>query len=185
MSLPLERYRFTVDEYHRLGEARILGEDDRVELIDGEILMMTPIGLRHAACVDRLTRLLVRLCGDAAIVRVQNPVALDDRSEPQPDFCLLRAREDFYATVHPRPADVLLLIEVADSSADYDRGTKLPLYGRSRIPEAWIVDLGREAVDVYRRPIPGGYAERHTHRRGERLRLPVGEAELAVDDVLP
>ena len=185
MAAPLERYKFTVDDYYRIFEAGVLGQNARVELIEGEIVMMTPIGLRHSACVDRLNRRLVALYGDAAIVRVQNPIILDDHSEPEPDFSVLRPRADFYSTAHPRPADLLLVIEVSDSSIGYDRGTKLPLYGRSGIPEAWIVDFGREVVDAYRPPFEGGYAERRTYRRGERLPLPALAAELAVDDILP
>jgi Uma2 family endonuclease len=185
VSVPLERYRFTVDEYHRLGETGILGEDDRVELIEGEIVMMTPIGLRHAACVNRLNQLLVRLAGDAAIVQVQNPIVLDGHSEPQPDLTLLRPRADFYAAARPAPGDVLLAIEVADPSIAYDRGVKLPLYGRCGIPELWIVDLGREQVDVYRQPVPGGYAERRTRSRGEQLPVPGLDAEVQVAEILP
>jgi Uma2 family endonuclease len=180
-----ERYRFTVDEYHRLGEAGILGEDDRVELIDGEIVMMTPIGSRHAACVDQLTRSLVELYGDAGVVRVQNPITLDVRSEPQPDVVVLRPIASRYFDRHPQPADVLLAIEVADSSLGYDRRIKIPLYASAGIAELSIVDLGRELVDVHREPFPGGYAERRTYRRGERIPLPGVDAALEVDAILP
>lgn len=185
MAAPLERYKFTVDAYYRMAEAGVLEPRARVELIEGEIVMMTPIGLRHSACVDRLTRRLVALYGDTAIVRVQNPIVLDEHSEPEPDFAVLRPRADFYASAHPRPTDVLLVIEVADSSIGYDRGTKMPLYGRNGITELWIVDLSREAVDVYRQPFEGGYAERRTYRRGERAPLPSLAAELEVDEILP
>ena len=185
MNLPLERYRFTVDEYHRLGEAGILGEDDRVELIDGEIVMMTPIGVRHAASVNRLNELLVDRYRGGGIVQVQNPIGLDDRSEPQPDLSVLRLSDGYYRDRRPLPDDVLLVVEVADSSIGYDRGTKLPLYASAAIAELWIVDLGRELVDVYRKPVPGGYAERHTYRRGERIPLPGIDAELEVDAILP
>lgn len=185
MAAPLERYKFTVDDYYRMAEAGILEQDARVELIEGEIVMMTPIGSRHAAGVRVLARQLARCYGDGAIVDVQNPIVLDDHSEPQPDVCVLRPRDDSYASAHPRPADVLLLIEVADSSIGYDRATKLPLYGRSGIAEVWIDDLAREVVDRYRQPFEGGYAERRTYRRGERLPLPALAAELAVDDILP
>ncbi|HEV8238864.1 MAG TPA: Uma2 family endonuclease [Thermoanaerobaculia bacterium] len=185
MAAPLERYKFTVDDYSRMAEAGVLQQDARVELIDGEIVMMTPIGLRHSACADRVNRQLVALYSDTAIVRVQNPIVLSEYSEPQPDFAVLRPRADFYASGHPRPADLLLAIEVADSSIGYDRGTKLPLYGRSGIADVWIVDLVRDVVDAYRQPFEGGYAERRTYRRGQRLPLPALAAELAVDDILP
>ena len=183
--LERERYRFTVDEYDRLGEAGILGEDDRVELIDGEIVMMTPIGVRHAAGANRLNRLLVRLYGDAGIVQVQNPIVLDQRSEPQPDLSVLLPRDDFYFDRHPQPEDVFLAIEVADTSIGYDRRVKVPLYASAGIAEMWIFDAGGELVDVYRKPFPGGYAERRTYRRGERIPLPGIDAELEVDAILP
>jgi Uma2 family endonuclease len=185
MAASLERYKFSVDEYDRLGEAGILGEDDRVELIEGEIVMMTPIGLRHAACVNTLAFLLIEQYGRRAIVQIQNPIVLDQRSEPQPDLTVLRPREDRYSGSRPSAADTLLAIEVADSSIGYDRSTKLPLYARSSIAEVWIVDLVRDVVDTYRKPFEGGYAERRTYRRGERLSLPELSAELAVDDLLP
>jgi Uma2 family endonuclease len=185
VSLPVTHYRFTVDEYHRMGEAGILGPDDRVELIDGEIVMMTPIGSRHAACVDRCTHFFTRLVGTDAIVRVQNPIQLDDYSAPEPDVSLLRPREDFYAGAHPLPRDVLLVVEVADTSIGYDREVKLPLYGSMGIPEVWIVDLGRRCIDAYRGPLAGGYAERRTHRADEKLRPAALDVEVAVADLLP
>ncbi len=185
MSLSVTHYRFTVDEYHRMGEAGILGPDDRVELIDGEIVMMTPIGSRHAACVDRCTHFFTRLVGDRAIVRVQNPIQLDDYSEPEPDISLLRPRDDFYATAHPLPGDVLLVVEVADTSIGYDREVKLPLYGSMGILEVWIVDLGRRCIDAYRAPIAGGYAERRTYQVDEKLRPAALDVEVAVTDLLP
>lgn len=185
MSVAIERYRFTVDAYHRLGEAGILGEDDRVELIEGEITMMSPVGGRHAACVSRLTRLFVQQTGERAIVRVQDPVHLDERSEPQPDLAVLRPRQDFYASGHPRPEDVLLLVEVADSSLGYDRDVKLPLYGRAGIRELWIVDLDGEAIEVYRQPGRRGYAEVRSCRRGETVRASGVAVEVEVGEVLP
>jgi len=178
MSLPLARYRFTVDDYYRLAQAGILGEDDRVELIEGEIVMMTPIGSRHAACVSRTTRLLSGIVGDRAIVRVQLPVRLDDHSEPEPDLCLARPRGDEYDGGHPNPGDVLLLIEISDSSLAYDRGVKIPLYGRSGISAAWIVDLGRNLVEAYSGPSPDGFLERRTFRAGDRVAIPGTDATI-------
>lgn len=168
------RRKLDVREYHRMGEAGILGEDDRVELIEGELVMMTPIGSPHAGAINALNRLLVVAAGDRALVAVQNPVRLDDRSEPQPDFALLRPRADDYRTATPRPEDVLLLIEVADSSLRYDRAVKLPLYARHDIPEVWIVDVEAGVVELCRRPSGEGYAEvsragRHATITPERL----------------
>jgi Uma2 family endonuclease len=150
------RRRFTVHDYHRMGEAGILHEDDRVELIEGEIVEMAAIGTRHFACVNRLTQILVRGVGDAAVVSVQNPVRLDEHTEPQPDLTVLRVRD--YRQSLPMPEDVLLLIEVSDTTLSYDRGVKLPLYARAGIREVWIVDLVGEII------------ERHTDPSGERYR---------------
>jgi len=169
MTTPITKRKFTVDEFHRMLQAGILREDDRVELIQGEIVEMTPVGSRHAACVKRLNRLLSRGVGDAAIVSIQDPVRLGPDSEPQPDIALLRPRPDFYADRHPAAGDVLLIVEVADTSAAYDRDTKLPLYARAGIPEVWLVDLAANQLEVYRRPSPQGYGEKEVYRPGMRV----------------
>ncbi len=135
MAAQVARRMFTTDEFHRMAAAGILSEDDRVELIDGEIVQMSPIGSPHASCVDRLTALFVRRFGRRAIIRVRNPIVLSRHSEPQPDLAVLKLRTDFYAEKHPGPSDVLLVVEVADTSADYDRLTKVALYARAGIPE--------------------------------------------------
>jgi Uma2 family endonuclease len=153
------RRLFTVHEFYRMADAGIFQEDDRVELLAGEIVEMTPIGSRHAACVGQLNRLLHKLLTDDVFVRVQDPIRLDDYSEPQPDIVIVRTRSDFYRTAHPTAADVLLVIEVADASADTDRSVKVPLYASARIPETWIVDLNGRVIDVYRRPDVNGYKE--------------------------
>jgi Uma2 family endonuclease len=137
--MEVKRRRFTVHDYHRMGEAGILHEDDRVELIEGELVEMTAIGTRHFSCVNRLNRLLVMHVGDDAIVSVQNPVRLNEYNEPQPDLTVIRPRD--YLESLPKPEDVLLLIEVSDTTLAYDRGVKLPLYARAGIREVWIVDL--------------------------------------------
>jgi Uma2 family endonuclease len=128
-----------------MAEAGIFTEDDRVELIEGEVVAMSPIGPRHAACVRKLARLIRdRVSSTAAIVDVQDPIRLSEHSEPLPDISILRPRDDFYADGHPGPEDVLVLLEVADASVMYDRNTKLPLYARAGIAEVWLVDLGEE-----------------------------------------
>ena len=166
------RHKLTVDDYHRMAEAGILAEDDRVELIDGELLDMAPIGQDHAATGNKLTRDLVMAFGDRAIVSVQNPLRLDRLNEPQPDFAVFRPRADFYATgERPGPADTLLVIEVADTSLRYDRSVKLPLYARSGIAELWIVDLRRRMVDVHRSPSGDGYATLATHGPNDTVAL--------------
>jgi Uma2 family endonuclease len=152
MPLKLERRRFTADEYFAMADAGILREDERVELIEGEIIRMTPIGSRHAASVTVLTHLLVEQAGKQAIVRVQNPVRLGDITVPQPDVAVYRARDDYYAGAHPRPEDTLLVIEVSVSTLPYDQGKKLPLYAASGVQEVWIVDLDGDVINVYREP---------------------------------
>lgn len=169
MRVQLKRYRFTTTDYHRMAEAGILGEDDRVELIEGEILEMSPIGRLHASTVDRLNRLFNRAVGDAAIVRVQNPIVVNDYNEPQPDLTLLRPRTDFYAAGHPTPEAILLAIEVADTTVAFDRRVKAPLYARNGMPELWLIDLKRGHVVAFRDPTETGYATTQVFRRGEAI----------------
>lgn len=152
-------HRFTVFDYHRMADAGILGEDSRVELIRGQIIDMAPIGAPHFGMVNRLTRLLPASVAGHGVLSVQNPVRLDDGSEPEPDVAILKPRADDYETAVPRPADVLLLIEVSDSTLRYDREVKIPLYAESGVSECWLVDLAGRAVEVYRRPVGGRYAE--------------------------
>jgi hypothetical protein len=155
----IERRRFTTDEYHQLAEVGILGADDRVELLAGEIWEAAAVGSPHAGCVNRLsTWFSARLAG-RAIVAVQNPVRLDEHSEPEPDLALLRPRRDFYAGGHPTPADVLLLIEVCDASWSFDRRVKLPLYARAEVPEVWLLHLDERALHIFRRPDGGAFRE--------------------------
>ena len=185
MALQVVRRRFTVDQYYQMVQAGILNEDDRVELIEGEIVEMPPIGPGHAGSVNDLVALFVQGLGIRAIVSIQNPVHLDEYNEPQPDVMLLRPRRDRYRRSHPRPPDVLLLVEVGATSAALDRRLKLPLYARSGIPEVWLVDLSRATVRAYRDPSPTGYRTARTFRRGERLApLAFPDLELAVTDIL-
>ncbi len=184
MAVQALRKRFTIEDYHRMGRAGIFSEDDRVELIDGEIVVMTPIGSPHAGKVDRLNNILTPRLAGRATVRVQNPVLLPPDSEPQPDLALIRPRPDFYERAHPRADDVLLLIEVSDTSLEYDRTVKLPLYARAGIPEVWIVDLAGECVEVYREPQPHGYRHVRRFTRGQSLTpsaLP--DLRLSVDEI--
>ena len=176
---------FTVGEYNRMAEADILTEEDRVELIAGQIVAMSPIGSRHAACVDRLNGLLHRQPEQAFIVRVQSPIVLGKYSEPEPDLVLLRPRTDFYATAHPSSADVLLVVEVADTSATYDREVKLPLYAGAGLPEVWLIDLQEGSIEVYARPHGGAYQERVEVTAGAILTSPtIPQLSLAAADML-
>lgn len=167
MSVQIEKRTFTVAEYERMGEAGILSENDRVELVEGEIINMSPIGERHAACVARLTRFLTLSLQDIALVWAQNPIRLSDYSEPQPDVALLRARDDFYGNSLPTPDDVLLLIEVSDSTLEYDRQIKLPLYARAGVPEVWIINLVEGVIETYSQPSGDSYLAAKPFARGE------------------
>ena len=170
MTVAVKRYRFTVEEYHRMGEAGILPEDSRIELITGDIVVREPIGSRHAGTVNRLNRLWTSRLAERAVVQVHNPIELPkEDSEPQPDVTLLRPRADFYATAHPLADDVLLLIEVADSTLAVDRRVRMPLYARAAIREAWILDLTADRVEVYRAPTARGYQQVVTFERGQCL----------------
>jgi Uma2 family endonuclease len=184
MVLPAKRHRFTADEFHRMAEAGIFHEDDRVELIDGEIFAMSAIGRPHSSTVDRLNALFSPLTG-RAILRVQNPVRLDDYSEPLPDFQLLEPVDDFYRSKNVEPADVLLLVEVADSSLEFDRSVKSPRYAGTGIRECWIVDLSGETVLVHREPDGEEWREIVRHRRGESIApLAFPEHALEVDRIV-
>jgi Uma2 family endonuclease len=151
------RRHLTVAEYHRMGEVGILTEDDRVELIEGELVTMSPIGSDHSGTSNALTRLLVQSVAERGVVAVGNPVRLDDLSEPQPDFAVLKPRSDYYRRSIPRPDEVLLIIEVAHSSLSYDRVIKRSLYALHKIPEYWIVDLVAGEVEVCRKPTGDHY----------------------------
>lgn len=185
MAVTLTKRRFTVEEYQRMVPAGILSEDDRVELIRGEVVQMTPIGRRHAGVVDRLTQLLVSRLGGRAIVRVQGPLPLPPDSQPQPDLLLLRPCPDFYVDTSLRPGDVLLLIEVADTTAGTDRTVKTPLYAEAGIREVWLIDLAAAHVEVYRGPGPRGYRETRMVGRGQILTPEAfPDLSLTVDEIL-
>ncbi len=168
--LLLPQHRLSVDDYHKMGEAGIFGPHERVELLEGRLIDMAPIGSDHAGTVIQLTDILNRTFSRLALVSPQNPIRLGRHSEPQPDFALLRRRADFYRTSHPEPQDVLLIIEVSDTSIRYDREIKLPLYSRHGIPEVWLLDLRNRQLEVYRQAGADGYAE---------VLRPASEAEIA------
>ena len=181
-----ERRKFTVADYYRLAEVGILGPDERLELIEGEIIVMAPIGPGHAGSVDFIGNLFVRRLDDRFIVRSQNPIHLDDGSEPQPDIVVARHRDDYFTVAHPTPADILLIVEVALSSLEYDRDVKAHLYGRNGVPETWVKNLPEDCIERFTEPGPDGYAQHTIHRRGETI-TPVSfpDLELAVADLLP
>ena len=173
-------HRLTVDEYYRMAEVGLLAHDARVELIEGEIIDMAPIGSRHAAMVDRLAQLLILASGLAAQVRTQHPLRLDEHSEPQPDIALVRRRGDGYSQSHPTATDALLVIEVSDSTLRYDQETKAALYAAHGIPNFWIVDLPGRQLHCFAAPTSMRYRERTTTAAPGSMSLP-GLPGIAVD----
>ena len=185
MSVRLQKRYFNVDEYYRMVKVGLLSEDDRVELIEGEVIEMSPIGSTHGGTVKRSSKFLNRKLGDIAIVSVQDPVRLNDLSEPQPDLALLKPRKDFYSNSHPTPDDVLVVIEVADTSVAYDRNVKLPLYARAGIPEAWLMILGKQVIEVHWQPKNGKYQKVQRLKRGKTLVSPtIPSFSCKVDDLI-
>lgn len=187
-AVQLQRWQFTVDEYHELARLGFFGpdggEDARVELIDGEIVVMSPIGRKHSTCVNQFAKRIGRLIGDELLMSVQNPILLGDNAEPQPDLVVARD----HGPDGPKivPADVLLLIEVADSTLLYDRNVKLPLYAAAGIPEVWIADLNGGRILRYADPRGGRYQDTAQARHGETLAsLTLPAITIVVDDVLP
>jgi Uma2 family endonuclease len=179
------RRLFTVEEFHQIAEGGIFREDDRLELVDGEIVEMTPVGRQHAACVKRVNEWCVTRVQASAIVSVQDPIVLNDRTELYPDLALLARRDDFYSDSHPGPADVLLVIEVADTTGRYDRGV-VPRYARAGIAEVWVVDLPARAIDVYRQPSGDAYRDTIRAVPGDVLEIPCTPGHrIGVDEILP
>lgn len=177
---------FTTNEYEKMAEAGILDEDERVELIAGRILQMSPKGLGHAVASDRANRCLLTRLGGRAIVRNQNPIRLDDASEPEPDLVLAEPHEKEYADHHPTAAEVLLVLEVADSSLAYDRNAKSTLYSRAGIPQFLILNLKAREIEDYRDPEPDGYRTKETYRSDENFALlAFPDVSISVAELLP
>lgn len=175
----------SVDEYHKMAEVGILAEDDRVELINGEIIRMSPINSSHTSCVKRLNALLFEKLGRKVVISVQDPITLGSYSEPEPDLAVLKASDDFYARQHPRPEDVHLVIEVSDSTLSVDQGLKLSLYAEAGIPEYWIINLPEQQVEVYQHPKGKQYGLRRICTAGDVLSLPPIGVQIGVDEMLP
>lgn len=182
----IQHHLVTVDEFARMGEAGVFAEQPRVELVDGEIRDMTPIGPSHAVVVSLLAeQLFARLAGKA-YVSIQNPIRLDRHNEPQPDAAVARRRLDSYAARHPGANDVLLVVEVGDSSLRHDRAVKAPRYGKAGIPETWLVDPAAEIVTVFTGPGGDGYAHRQVRRRGDAITATaVPDLTVQVDALFP
>lgn len=176
-----QKHRFTVEEYHRMGDAGVFDET-RVELIDGEIIEMSPINSPHADCVDRLNEWFILNFHKKAVIRAQNPVTLSENSEPEPDLALAIRKPEGYRSAHPKPEEILLIIEVADSSLEKDRNIKLPGYARAGIPEAWLVVLEEKTVEVHTQPSAEGYNNIQIFRAGKAIESPQAKG-LTVDEV--
>jgi Uma2 family endonuclease len=186
MSIETSKRRFTVHDYHKMVDAGILTEDDRVELIHGEILAMSPIGPRHSAAVLRANQALVKLVAGAAIVGVQGSIRLDEYDEPQPDIYLLRSKEDFYASGHAGPPDIFLIIEMADSSLEYDQGLKLRLYAETGVPEYWVADIRNDGLITYSDLFKNAYSTVRQFGRGDTVRPHLlSDCLIPVDVLLP
>lgn len=183
MEIPLAQRLLTVDDYLKMVEAGILTEDDRVELLEGKIIEMSPAGNRHAAMVKRLTALFYRLLSGKVTIGVQDPVIASLYSMPEPDVVLLRYRADFYEHAHPQPSDILLIIEIADSSLDKDRRVKSRLYASAGIPEYWIVDLENNEVEVCREPTGKEYLSKQVLKPGDTIHLPAWGVEVRVSEL--
>ena len=178
----VKRRRFTVEEYRKMGEAGIFHEDDRVELIDGEVVEMSPIGWRHMWCVNALTMLLARLAQGRYVVSVQNPLTISEHGEPQPDLVLIK---DLPPGRLPTPEDVLLVVEVSDTTLAYDRNVKLARYAEAGIPEAWLTDLSEDRFEVHSEPGSDGYRKTARYSRGERVESATLSLAFDADEVLP
>lgn len=176
--------RFSVEEYYRLAEVGILGPEDKVELINGEIIKMSPIGPRHASLVNRLNRLLLQLLDEKYLISPQNPVRLSFYSEPEPDLAVLFFRDDYYRSQHPEPKDVALLIEVSDSTVEYDSKVKAPLYAEQGIQEYWMVDVQKGQLLVHTEPANSTYQKQIVFRQGEVLTSPMFPKGVSVTELL-
>jgi len=185
MSAELQKWHFNVEQYYRLAEVGVLQPDDRVELIEGEIIRMSPIGSPHASSVAKLIHVFSKMESLDLMLWVQNPVRLDDFSEPVPDVALLKPRGDFYAEHHPTPEDVRLIIEVADTTLLTDRDVKVPLYARFGISEVWIVNLQQKLIEVYDEAVDGRYRQQLNFELGDIVTsAKIPGLTLKVDDII-
>ncbi|MGB7207443.1 MAG: Uma2 family endonuclease [Pyrinomonadaceae bacterium] len=179
------RFPISVEMYHLMAERGVFAPEDRVELIEGELFEMSPIGSLHARCVNFLNRFLVTSAGSEYIVQVQNPIILNDLSEPQPDFSIVRHRQDFYKDGLPEAPDVAVVFEIAETSVTFDKNVKFRRYAAAGIPEAWLIDLTGERVEVHSQPKENGYGIIKIYQRGENaVSEMIPSIDLSVDDIL-
>lgn len=171
MAIQPIRRLINVEEYYSMAAAGILTEKDRVELIHGEILEMSPIGSKHASVVMRMNDVLKELIGKAAIINIQNPIRINDLNEPEPDVTLLKHKDDYYADRHPEPKDVEIIMEVSDSTYDYDKEIKLPLYASAGLPEYWIININKREIEIYKKPSGNGYKKMEIFNHDDEITL--------------
>ena len=185
MTAQLARLKFNIHDVERMIKAGVFAGNERVELIEGELIQMAPQGNNHISSIIRLDRFLHRRVGDDVLVSVQNAVIINNINEPQPDISLLRFREDYYSTAKARPEDILLLIEVSDSTVTYDRKIKVPLYARNGVAEVWLINLPKKIVEVYNHLENGKYKVVKKLERGETLSPKlIPSLKLKVDEIL-
>lgn len=184
MSIVVEKRLINVEEYHLMAEAGILKPTDRVELINGEIIKMSPIGSKHAAIVDRISNFLMSQLKAQVIVRVQNPVITDEFGQPEPDIVLLKPKEDFYAEAHPGANDIFTVIEIGQSSSEFDERIKGPIYARSAVPEYWLVNLDNETIEVKTNPQGNQYRKSTVYTRGDVLHLKAFDLDIPVSNLI-
>ena len=184
MAIQLEYRLLTVEDYHKMIRAGILSQNDQVELLNGQIIKMSPIGSQHAACVEKIDELLKVLLKGKASVRAQNPVILGDLSEPEPDIAIVKRKENYYADGHPQSDEIFLIMEVADSSLEKDRQAKLPIYARAMIPEYWIIDLENQSVEVYTNPQDNLYKTKRLFLASDTIQLEIFGHSLPVKSLL-
>ncbi len=184
-SLILSTKKYTLAEYHQMIEIGILKAQDKVELIRGEIIKMSPVGLKHASCVKKINQLFAQKLGNKVILGIQDPIKLNDNSQPQPDVVLLKPKSDFYATEHPKSEDILLLIEVADTSIEYDRQIKIPLYAENNITEMWLININENIIQVYQNPQGKLYKNITNYQIDDKIDLTIfPDCEIKVKDIL-
>ncbi len=180
----VRRWAFSTTDYHRMREIGFFREDDRLELIDGEVRLMSPIGPRHAAFVNQFAAALILQVGKIAIVSIQNPIHLNDNTEPIPDLLLLKPRRDAYASALPNPADTLLIIEVSDTTLVYDQQEKLPRYAQAGIPEVWLTDADKQTIERHSEPSGTQYATKQTFKRGQSISvLALPQITISLDSI--
>ena len=180
-----QRYRFTVEAFNRMAEAGVFGEEERVELVDGEVYKVSPANPPHSAIVNKLARLLILGIREELNVRIQSPNVVGSHSQPEPDVVVANARSDDYVTAHPTAEDTIVAIEVSDTTYRFDRNKKLPMYARAGVPTVWIVDVNRRQIETFTDPENDTYRTVVVMKRGDSLVVPGTDVTLDVAEIFP